>query len=417
MKNKIKLLSNNSLLFYVIMTLLLFSYIYQYNLSFIGVPESFHSTRLSALLIIIVSIFYRLKKKHYNTYKTFGYVKLKLYLVACVILTLFSFILYICIGKQQGFHIFEYMANILIFGIPVIWALSVIFDKLEDFMLVLVLVGILQSISIILCLSSPIFSQIIDSTFNSHMEEFFRQHRGGYAGGIGCITSAGVVKFSLSLIACVHLFLKSKKVLYLIIFIILSIIATLISRTGLIIVVLGMYFIIRSLTSKQIVKMVITLFTFVFLIFLIPKELLDDFISTRFYRYSELFESGLKQNFFDAYFHGSTTIIPPINLETILGTGMLSGISGNGYRVNVDGGFLRTYSAIGLPLTIVFYTWLFYQMYSIYRFSRNQIDKQSILLLIIVLLVAEFKEMTFVTVWSLSMFYSVSILVYKTNKI
>ncbi len=79
------------------------------------------------------------------------------------------------------------------------------------------------------------------------------------------------------------------------------------------------------------------------------------FIGERFYRYELLQDESADNGFFYNYLKSEDVKIPPLSIGTFFGVGMLSGISGNGYHVNVDGGFLRFYSAFGLPTTILYY--------------------------------------------------------------
>ncbi len=205
-------------LFYSVATILLFSFIYQFSLSFLGIPEVLHSSRISSVALIFFAIIHGLGKKGVKLVGL-GKYPLKppyrsfLWLVA--FLTLFSFLQYQVIGKLEGIHLFECMMNIVIFTIPVTWAILNLFDKLDDLMIVILLTGVIQSAIILICIIEPSLSTVIDLTFNANLLDFTQDHRTWYAGGIGCITSTGVIRYSTCLIPCVYFYFNKRKNSYL----------------------------------------------------------------------------------------------------------------------------------------------------------------------------------------------------------
>ena len=81
--------------------------------------------------------------------------------------------------------------------------------------------------------------------------------------------------------------------------------------------------------------------------------------------------------------------IPPLSLETILGTGLVAGIDGLGNASGNDSGYVQTYYALGLIMAFMFYgTLLFFLLKYTYR-SRDRFLLGSLVLL---MFVVELKE-------------------------
>ena len=114
--------------------------------------------------------------------------------------------------------------------------------------------------------------------------------------------------------------------------------------------------------------------------------------------------------FFEGYFAGKTTIIPNVSWKTILGTGITSGVSGNGVAVNVDGGYLRLYVAFGLPLAIVFYVFLYYKLFRAAKSMPDSRLKNVLLLFLVIIIIGEFKEYVIFQQYMLCIFYTAAIL-------
>ena len=399
----------------IMLTLLLFSYLFQYSLSFLGLPEQLHSTRVSAIILIICAISKSLIDRNNLISKySCAYKSYKQYVKLCLSLLVFSCLQYIIIGKIEGVHLFEQMLNIILFSLPVIWAIQVIFKDLSYFMKILLWVGIIQSIIIVICLSSPNVAQLIDLTFNRSADDWIALHRTGYAGGIGCITSSGVVRFSLSLVACVYLYIKEKRWVYLGVYIALFIVSSFIARTGLLYGIIGLFFILKGVSFRY--KIIVVLFLVIassLILCSVPSDQITQIMDEQLFRYTYLYEDGLNDAFFSKYFKGDATSIPMLNLDTFFGTGMVSGKAGNGQIVNVDGGYLRLYSAIGLLCTLVYYLCVFSCFYNLIKRANNYVLKCTMLFLTISLVIAEFKEMAFISVWALSFYFSIAMLVYK----
>ena len=81
--------------------------------------------------------------------------------------------------------------------------------------------------------------------------------------------------------------------------------------------------------------------------------------------------------------------------------------------VHIDGGFLRTYSAVGLLFSIVIYAFFWTIMRKNIKLHRNEADKCFMFLLLLFVLIGEFKEMNIFIVWPLAIYFTISVLLYK----
>ena len=397
-----------NVLFYVINTFLLFMYIYQIKLSTFGIPEQLISPRLAAICLIVYGLLFyfkqiRIKNTKYSPLSSKEYRK---YALIMVFLTGYGYLLYMSIGIREGDSFFVTMANICLFTLPVIWILTKIFKNIDDFFIALVLVGVAQSILIIICLIDKSFAALLDMTFN---DTYSPNLRGGYAGGLSCIAALGLIRYSVSILAVCYLYVKYKKVFLLLLFSVFAVLATMIARTGAIIDIICIVFIVASSANNKILlRLLIPTFLIVLIVYLIlDTGDYNEFLSERYSRMSDLKETGLRKNFFDGYFSGSYI---PLELETLFGVGVVSGLSGNGYLVNIDGGFLRIYSAIGPILSICVYAYLYRSILKTSSIFARKSEKYFMWLFFVFFVIADFKEITFFLVYPMCIFFVSAIL-------
>lgn len=397
---------------HIICTILLFLYLYQFRLEVIGLPAQMHSTRVGAIGLFLLALF---SKKRENKF-AFSVVGVYKYLCLCLFLLLYSILLISFIGKGTGLHFSDAILNNLIFTLPVIWALTNIFPNIESFFKVLISVGLVQSIFIILCLINEPFQLILDHTFNTIDSETHNvlTLRNGYAGGLGCITSTGVIRYTTSLLAASYLYVKKDKNIYFILLVLFAILNSMIARTGLIMDLCCVLYILKAKNDGiKIVKYVLLLgIVCGFIYLIISSGQYDSFIEERFHRYTNLKENGLKEDFFGGYFGGD---IPSLQNNLIIGTGLQSGVAADGTVVHIDGGFQRTYSAVGLLFTIVIYAFFWAIMRKNIKLQRNIADKYFMFLLLLFVLIGEFKEMNIFIVWPLAIYFTIATLLFKAN--
>ena len=182
-----------------------------------GLPAQWHSTRIGAIGIIFYGILMSIGNNNKLSNCPIARKSLSGYLKLIGLLLVYSFIQFELIGKIEGIHLLEMIMNIVLFTIPVIWALNKIFEDLDSFLEVLILVGIVQSVFIIACLANDSFALVLDMAVNNMESETHNanQLRAGYAGGVGCITALVMILFSTGLFAAAYLYVKRSCVTFL----------------------------------------------------------------------------------------------------------------------------------------------------------------------------------------------------------
>lgn len=395
-------------------TILMFFYIFQCNFAFIGIPAQLHSSRITCVLFVLWAL---VKGKDNRGLHNNGVLYMKKNIKFFVLLLIYSFILYFIYSRGNGLNILTQVINIFIFGFTVLWAWNRIFNNIEEVMGTLFYVGIMQALIICLCLAFPSISSLLDLTLNASEDRDFIDLQLGreyYAGGIGCIAAPGLIRYSTSLVAAVYLYAKNKNILYFISYLFLGIIGTMIARTGLLMLIVSLLCLILLVAKNK--KIISTGLLFVLIGFILINVIdtgkYDSFLQDRFKRYVSLNENK-GEEFYSAYFSGETTVIPPLNSTTFWGGGILSGKSGNGYEVNVDGGFLRLYAAIGVIGMVSFYFFNILYMCKSTSGIKRRNEKYTCLLLLVILIIGELKENVFIMGWSIPLYYACVISAYK----
>lgn len=250
----------------------------------------------------------------------------------------------------------EFLNFLIVGGLALFFVLN-IFKNTDDFMTILFIVSLFQAIIIILKLLVPSFSSFIDNSINSNQYfDYTYLKENGYYGGIFCITSTGSMSLSCGIIACVYRIIKKQAVLFNILCLFAVCFAcSLTARTGVLLSLLAVTFLMvfsifkknenRKKQNRILLSLVII---FICLVLVIVIFRSGDYLSSLFTRLLNTNLYGLDATFFSAYFQTRPNDIgiPPISIETIVGTGIISGVSNFGTIINVDGGFLRMYCGI-----------------------------------------------------------------------
>lgn len=384
----------------------IFFYVYQCNLTFLGLPFFNSSIQVSWFLFLIYSLIRNNQSKvslasikKLRTYKGW-----KRHFTYMFVLFVYSLILLIAIGHGDGSHIFDILFKIFIYGISIFWFWLFIFDDIEQFIRILLITGIIQTVVVLYCLYDPSITILLDATLNAPYDDSIYQvtseMRTLYAGGIGCITSSGVVKYALTgLFPCAYYCIKKGR-RYFLLFVVMAFTASMIARTGLLYdVVIASFIVLKCVKGKQATLLAIILLLIAYscsVIFNSGKY--ARFFNERFYRYEDL-KNDKGNGFFEAYFYGVNAHYPPINAETILGVGVMDGKSANGYLVNVDGGPMRTYSAIGIIGCLLFYFLVIRNQIRTAQSVSNKDSRHLLLLLLVCMIVGEWKEVTYFAFW------------------
>ena len=395
-----------TMVWYITMTILMFMYIFQFDLSSFGISQQITSTRISVLIFYIIGFFgfgiipgRRIKSGLGSIFRRVTALN--------IILFLYMLLLYWTIGVKEGTPMVLIITNFFLLQLIPCAIFYKYFRSIDELLKVVLYAGLLQAFIIWVCITVPGIGIFVDLMFNQ--TEIYSIARDGYAGGVGCIAAPGYLRFFFAQLACFYFIVTSKshKLLYLIIYLFLSLTGSMIARTGLIgsmigVIVVVLYLVTikgnRNLVLGIVIAAVVALLGFRGIM---GSEKSRAFFGNRFLRMSLLFEESKTAksvgdiHFFDVYFNDENTYIPPLDDKTIIGTGVPSGVSGNDVRVTVDGEYLRLYVAFGLPLAIFFYLFVYGNLITTTIKMRNRDVKYTLLFFVLFSFVAVFKEWTF----------------------
>lgn len=393
MKYNIKKRQIKSIFLYLIVFLLLFIIIYSNSypkLALIG-----NNDRIAIIIMSFLILFSNYSIKKNNTkvrkafYKLWGFN---------LFLFFYCFIILLFLGFGSGENILGSLVYYLLF-MPVSFAFfSRTIKSTNQLMCFLFAITFIQSVIILFCILNDGFASTIDSVFNQNQFFDFQLMRNqGYPGGIWCITSTGAMQLSLGLISCSYFIMNGRDSLFFFLsFLFFSFVSIAVARTAIVLAVSCIVIVMISLWSdkgkEKLKQYAIVMIVLLSTIYTMNLPQIKDRLPQFFSRVFELRERGLYNGFFGGYFNGKTTVIPRISIDTVIGTGITSGISGQGVMINADGGFFRMYCAIGLPLCLVFYCLLIWVFCCFYANCNNKTSRLMIVLLGIIFFWGEFKE-------------------------
>lgn len=395
-----------------ISTALIFFLIYDFGLLIL---PGLTTGRLIFILLCLFQIFIQ---------KTFV-VNKKLQVFLSVLLLIFLASLIQFMNSMESTQISR-LIFFTIYSIITPFFLMDIFKTRADFLYAFFLATIIQSIFAIYSFFNPEFKQFILSIIvvggNDSMKEGFR--------AIGLSSSSGAA-FSMIQFCGVFsglLLLKyNKRSVFESIFIVLSIVIVLLStlfigRTGLICSLVSIiYFLVLNINFKKILFYLV-------IIFLIGQINFIEIIEKQTERIPgfniEFFKNWIEDGF--ELEDNSTTKaiqqmpIPPLTINTILGTGEIKNEERNGNASGHDSGYIQTYYSLGFVLTLIFYISYFVFLISITKMKNVNF----ILFFIFILFLTENKE-PFIFKYIMPLYLLTLILVcnkeridlYKINKI
>ncbi len=370
------------------------AFIYIYSLSLKPFPQA-NTRRLVCIVVLGIIILFRKKIlifKDYSVWKTCR----KYYIFQLCVYMYTSILILFLAGKEHGTTISGSILEFLVFGLLGYIMFLNLFDNIDELMHVLLIVTVIQCIIIFSGILFPWASAIIDHFMDDYTLSYFNYSKfrlGGYAGGIGCITSTGSMQLSLGMISASY-FIQTKKnnLKYFFLFMFITFISVAVARTSFILSMVAVsIIIITSIFSKNF-KLLKNITSIIFVLFIgilvINFTGLASNLPQIFKRFFFLVEHG-SNSFFLAYFDNK---VPPISLHTIIGTGIISGDIGNGTMIIADGGFFRMYTALGLPLSIILYLVVFGTIFKHFLKAKESPIKYTILIFLCYLLIGEIKE-------------------------
>lgn len=380
----------------IALVFLMFMFIYSFPV--ISSIDSVTSTRVASLIIFLWGFFsqerlFVIQIGHTNSEKSFRH-----YLIVSFLLLIYTSILLLLWGKGTGETVTNIFINILTFSLAFYYGCKYVFTDAEELMQIILYATLLQCLVVFASLfSEGVYSWIRTSFYaNSYFELSGKLgSMRGYALGIGCFTSKGSQKMSLGIVACIYFILKKRKTTkYLLYMLVITLASTAVARTGAVYTIVALFLLLAVAIQKAPKKaqsiFAKTVFGMVLAVVIVFVFNLQSMLENIFWRLFSLIQGGIAP-FFSSYFRGEGTVIPGISIETLMGTGIWSGMSGCGLQINADGGFFRTYFALGLIVAILYYLFFlcnyFFGIRNLFGFNRTTCT-----LLLLFILIGEFKE-------------------------
>lgn len=405
---------------FMFQTMLMFFYIYEFNLSTFGLPSAITSRRivvaLFGILFIVKAVISQKRIAFLQNKKSIFYI----------FFLLISFLVYVsAILMDSGYGDGNYAATDIIefflFTIVPLFFISSCFDSKERFLKCILASAVIQTAIIIMCQINSPFCHFIDYYFSADYE-YVTIHRSVYAGGLACITAPGFFRYSTGLFTCIYFLFKNKKIRFLFLYFIMSFVGSMIARTGLLVSTVGLLFILCFFVKKTEKKHLLRVLLFISILFVCVLLFLNTSIAKftfgdNIQRFVDLIKNGIQAEFLDGYFGtASGNILPPLNRMTFFGTGMTYGTSANGVSCNVDGGYFKLFFAFGLIGSICFYSiLLLILLKSILRFKNQKPLFYSLVFFLIIIIIGEFKEYIVFTQYML--FIMLGLISLKTSSI
>ena len=156
----------HSIFWYIMMTIVLFCYIYQFDLQIFGLPEWFHSIRLSALMLYVLFGIHLLTNTSTREPKSQGLRFYKSQFKLHVFLFIYMLFLFFAIGLREGEHMVVVLLNFFFIRLIPIYFCTKMFKSLDELMYVVLAATLLQTVIIWVSLLLPALGTIIDLTFN-----------------------------------------------------------------------------------------------------------------------------------------------------------------------------------------------------------------------------------------------------------
>lgn len=384
-----------------IMSLVFIYFLFLYPFQVPGLPFGTVIPILGILSLIVVVSFIR----GYRPDKNRTFIAVRKYWFWNIFLLLYVFGILQVFGTGDGdTPLNDYLQMLIILPFFYISG-GYLFSDVEQLAKVLYIGVVIQSIIIIIGLFSPTITigltmLLPQGTLSELYGGFEEAIAGGYKVGLGVFTSAGSLRMAIGQIGALYYLNKTKGAklfFHLILFLLVTIATSVVSRTGLLVSVVGLL-VVFLVKLKQgghrsggfvilIIVLLVTGYTVVTSLFT------NNFLEDTFQRFIFTAEVGIHDGYFRGYLgEGGDNTIPPISPETIIGLGITKGVSGSGITTITDGGFMRNYSAMGLVVAIINYIIISVIFFKQYKSTRTYEYKGILIYIFLIFIIGEFKE-------------------------
>lgn len=339
--------------------------------------------------------------------------------LSCFFLYTLAILLYA--GWGSGEHLQIHIIKMLLITVLGAQIISEYFGESQRLFKALCRASAVQGMVILLFLAFPTVQVTTDSLLNN-VEHYLRLRSGGYATGIACAAAPGALRMAPGLISGIVLLLTERRstAKWMLYTVLTACGMALIARTGLILAALGILVIIleRKPNLRVTSGIVGSILALAFIALLLVRILnLTDTLTYYLQRAQRLLEKGLQDDFFGNYTGrtDSSTVIPRISIETVIGTGIISGISGNGIRINVDGGFIRLLTGFGIPVGICFYLFLLRFFSRAAMHFKSHHSRLVMVMMSVYIFLGEVKEYFVFDLYALCLFCAMLLLLDKSH--
>lgn len=319
-------------------------------------------------------------------------------MASCILVLYTAFIQHIrsettAILGNSSYSVFNIISQTLfIFLFPII--LSRIFQNANEFFHVQLGIITLQSAVAIISRVCKPFRIFVFQHF-SYQERMAHHMESGLRvcilGGSGA--TASWILF-IGCVICAYYILSTRKTRYLMLYGMIMLAMMFVGRTGLYLAILLMAVLLlyavykyASLAGKILCAGLLLLILIAVYILYAPENYLKD---RTIIWVGEIFFKGVGE--------GSTVEairnmpVPPLNWETLWGTGIISGVTKSGLNIQHDMGYIQTYSALGLFGALFYYLWTFgFFAYEIHEIREKRI-RAILWAFLIFMMIAEWKE-------------------------
>lgn len=392
-------------------TMLLFGYLFNVRPFFL--PGGMQSKVVSFFIMMAAAV---ICNPVISIQKTGTFIKMRRMVFYQIFLFLYSLFLLFRIGRGTGELFLAYIIRLCVFGIGGAVVFYLLFRDLHEFMVCLRSAVLLQSVLIILFLLFPGFQLKMDELFaavSNTENAVFREK--GYITGVGCFASAGFLKMAPGIAASIYLVLEEKHYIRntgILLFILMT--GSMLARTGFIFAVIALLVLLYGAgKSRRLMKKTVTSLTGAVVLGAFAGCFIDlsSLFGKALYRLERLLIEGFNDPFFASYQRGASAVIPEISWDTIRGIGVVSGYSGNGIRIDgVDGGYLRLYAAIGIPLMVITYIVLLWLFFSPVSNIKNRKLKSVLIFMMFYIVLGEIKEFFIYTGFAIGIYYAMLVM-------
>lgn len=382
-------------------------FFFMFDILLLGVPSIFSSRKI-VFLVYLFSFIIRKNQVYYEELN-----KIKCYGIICSFITMYVILISCLQGSiQNDSNIISRMIYFLVYAVIGSFLVICRYDNEYEFMENIIKCMLIQSIIVFFEFFSYPFKVFLSRTFISTGNvDYMRLDR---ATGLGAEAAYLTLLIYLGVFCCCYIiYNKQFEMKHAISIIIFFGAMFVVGRTGLYVSCLTLFvttflLIIRREKIKTFVNC---------LLFMIPSVIVGWTLITKYMTVEQLnrFAGRIISAIFnfsndDSVMRFNSDIIPPLTIDTFIGTGVYRGKTQNVY-IYADGGYFQAYAAMGILVAVIFYLIYFLFLKKLISQTKQKCEtgeKIYFYLLFVILAIVEYKE-PFVLKYMLTTFYVVAV--------